>query len=268
MKKFISIVGLIIFVLIFAFNYINKNDINIPFFNQNGNSEIQVSSDNELIDLKWNEDKYPAYYAKLNAKELTQDDQDMINQLKNKKATEAFQYNGLDQLGRSDDAYGIISFDSVKNHSSSVVKRPSFDSDADPSGWPDHNPKIQTGDYRGYLYNRSHSIAWSLGGNMERENLTTGTRAQNVGTRGHEGGMAYLENKLRDAIYSKHNLKVYYKVRPIYNNDELLPRGSEVTAYSISDKGQSFNERVYVFNAQKGVNINYQNGQASGQNLQ
>ena len=103
---------------------------------------------------------------------------------------------------------------------------------------------------------------------MERENLTTGTRAQNVGTRDHSGGMKYLEDKIRNAVYNNKDLQIYYVVKPVYNNDELLPRGSEITAYSINDNGQTFNERVFIFNAQKGVNINYRDGQATGQSIQ
>lgn len=267
MKKGISSIGVVLVLVFLAFNYFNKSDLNIPFLNHN-TSKVEVNSNEELANLKWDESKYPAYYVELNAKNLNQSDQNMIKDLKNRKATDAFKYDGLDQLGRSGNAYGLVTYDSVYNHSSHVVKRPSFNSDADPSGWQEHNPKIQTGNYRGYLYNRSHSIAWSLGGNMERENLTTGTRAQNVGTRDHSGGMKYLEDKIRNAVYDNKDLQVYYVVKPVYNNDELLPRGSEVIAYSINDNGQTFNERVFVFNSQNGVDINYQNGQVTGENVQ
>jgi len=271
MKKIISIIVTILVVAFLVVSHLPKqtfNQLAVPFSHAHNNKKVSVSSDTDLIKLKWNKNDYPAYYAKLNTKDLTNSDNAMIKGLKSKDKKEAFKYDGLDQKGRSGNAYGLVTYESVKHHNSSEMQRPSFDSDADPSGWPDHNPKMQTGDYRGYLYNRSHSIAWSLGGSMNRENLTTGTRAQNVGTRGHEGGMAYLENKVRDTVYSNHSLQVYYKVRPIYKGQESLPRGSEVTAYSISDHGQTLNERVYVFNAQKGVNINYANGQASGQYLQ
>ena len=267
MKKGISGIGVVLVLIFLAFNYINNNNLNIPFLNDNIN-KVEVNSDQELVNLKWDKDKYPAYYAILNTKELTDQDNSIIKDLQSKDKTEAFKYDGLDRLGRSGNAYGLITYDSVYNHSSSVVKRPSFDSDADPSGWPEHNPKIQTGDYRGYLYNRSHSIAWSLGGNMERENLTTGTRAQNVGTRNHSGGMKYLEDKIRNSVYDNKDLQVYYVVKPVYNNDELLPRGSEVIAYSVNDNGQTFNDRVFVFNAQSGVDINYQTGEATGHNIQ
>lgn len=271
MKKMISVIVTILVLAFLVVSHLPKqtfNQLGVPFSHAHNNKKVNVSSDADLLKLKWNENDYPAYYAKLNTKDLTHQDQTIINNLNKKHNINTFKYDGLDQEGRSGNAYGLVTYESVKHHSSSEMQRPSFDSDADPSGWPDHNPKMQTGDYRGYLYNRSHSIAWSLGGSMNRENLTTGTRTQNVGTRGHEGGMAYLENKVRDAVYSNHSLRVYYKVRPIYKEQESLPHGSEVTAYSISDHGQTLNERVYVFNAQKGVNINYVNGQASGKYLQ
>lgn len=46
----------------------------------------------------------------------------------------------------------------------------------------------------------------------------------------------------------------------MYNNDELLPRGSNVKAYSINDNGQTVNLNVWVSNTQKGITINYKDG--------
>ncbi|MCU1820979.1 hypothetical protein N2I11_04420 [Enterococcus faecium] len=51
-----------------------------------------------------------------------------------------------------------------------------------------------------------------------------------------------------------------YKVDPIYKGNELVPRGSHVKAFSVNDNGKTVNLNVYVFNNQKGININYQNG--------
>lgn len=246
---------LIILIIGIAFGFISFNGQDIKDFGQIFKEDtIDVSSDEELINMKFDKEKYPSYYAKLNNNDLSQNDKNKIKKLQNKDATEAFDYDGLDDLGRSGDAYGIISIKSIEHNRKQG--RPSFSSDADPSGWPDKNPKIKTGDYRGYLWNRSHSIAWSLGGSMERENLTTGTRAQNVGTRGHQGGMKYPEEKIMDTVENKH-IKVYYKVQPMYKNDELIPRGSKVTMYSIDDDGASLNESAWIFNAQAGVKITY-----------
>ena len=72
--------------------------------------------------------------------------------------------------------------------------------------------------------------------------------------------MAYAETIVRDAMNKDHNLKVLYKVQPLYKDNELLPRGSHVEAYSIGDSGKSVNINYWVFNAQNGVKINYMDG--------
>ena len=74
-------------------------------------------------------------------------------------------------------------------------------------------------------------IADSLGGDAIVENLTTGTRSQNVGGIDHNGGMAYMENKIRD-YFKHHNGYVYYTVQNEYKDNELIPRYSIVNAKS------------------------------------
>lgn len=247
-------IGIGIAFLTVSHNGLKVNINELKSFVTGDEPTTQVSSDNELIQLKFDKDEYPAYYTSLGDAKLTDDDYDKIKELEQKDAVDAYQYSDLDHLDRSGDAIGIVSKKAIEHNRNQG--RPSFKSDADPSGWPDHNPKVKTGDYKGYLWNRSHSIAWSLGGSMERTNLTTGTRSQNVGTRGHQGGMKYPEEKVMQ-VAEQQNMKVYYKVQPMYKGDELIPRGSKVTMYSIDDDGASLNESVWVFNQQDGVKINY-----------
>ncbi|KXA37811.1 hypothetical protein HMPREF3211_00766, partial [Staphylococcus aureus] len=45
-----------------------------------------------------------------------------------------------------------------------------------------------------------------------------------------------------------------------YKDDELVPRGSHVRAYSINDDGQTININVWIANKQEGVQINYKDG--------
>ena len=92
---------------------------------------------------------------------------------------------------------------------------------------------------------------------METHNLTLGTRAQNVGTNRDRngGGMGYAETQIRNAIHEHPQTKVYYKVTPVYQGSELLPRGSHVRAYSVNDEGQTVNINVWVSNTQKGVKL-------------
>ena len=116
-----------------------------------------------------------------------------------------------------------------------------------------------------WIYNKSHSFGWGLGGDMETHNVTLGTRYQNVGT-DRKGGMAYAETKIKDAVHDNHDLKVYYNVKPLYKGDELVPRGSHVRAYSVNDDGKTINLNVYVFNAQEGFDINYKDGSFENHN--
>jgi DNA-entry nuclease len=77
--------------------------------------------------------------------------------------------------------------------------REDFAPNSDPVGWGENrivSIKLYNGKkYKGYLWNRSHLIADSLGGKAIRKNLITGTRMQNVGANDGTGGMAYTERK-------------------------------------------------------------------------
>ena len=131
-----------------------------------------------------------------------------------------------------------------------------------PTGWPDYNPKkkvINTDGsvYNGYFYNRSHMIADSLGGDAIAENLITGTRSQNVGGIDHNGGMAYMENKIRNYFRDNNNGYVYYTVENKYKNDELIPRYSIVNAKSSDGV---IDECVKVLNTANGYAIDYVTG--------
>ena len=43
-------------------------------------------------------------------------------------------------------------------------------------GQDSNNGKTDLGTYNGWLYNKSHTIGWALGGDMETHNVTLGTR--------------------------------------------------------------------------------------------
>ena len=145
----------------------------------------------------------------------------------------------------------------------SAGTREQFAEGSDPSGWGNNKKvkiKLYTGKYyNGYLYNRSHLIADSLGGKAIRENLITGTRMQNVGANDGLGGMAYTERKVVNYLYKHHDVSVYYSAKPIYKDKELIPR-SVIVDIKSSDK--ELNERVIVYNAAKGFKINYKTGSA------
>lgn len=112
-----------------------------------------------------------------------------------------------------------------------------------------------------WVYNRSHLIADSLGGNPNLENLITGTTGQNVGN--NKGGMQYIEMKvynfMKDQVDGKRPAcPVNYEVTPHYMNaSDKLPRLVEVNAKSCDG---TINERVVTFNDQAGLEINYSTG--------
>lgn len=74
------------------------------------------------------------------------------------------------------------------------------------------------------IWNRSHLIADSLGGRAFRRNLIKGTRMQNVGANDGKGGMAYTERKVVNYLYKHQKASVYYSAKPIYKDNELIPR--------------------------------------------
>ena len=143
-----------------------------------------------------------------------------------------------------------------------------------PTGWPANNPEIainysmtkaNTGQpivYHGYMWNRSHSIADSLAGAQSYtsdNNFTTGTRPQNVGADQH-GGMRAAE-EVAENYWKSHpdsTTTIYYQVTPVYNGNELIPRGSVVDI--ISSDG-TINTEIVVINCAEGWTINYYTGE-------
>lgn len=171
------------------------------------------------------------------------------------KEKSGIHYGGLDKLGRPTWASAKI----TKKIIDREKKEKRQDITVDPAGWPAYNQKIKIINsdgsvYKGYFYNRSHMIADSLGGDAVAENLITGTRSQNVGGTDHNGGMAYLENKIRKYFKDNNKGYVYYTVENFYGKDELLPRYSIVNAKSSDNL---INEQVKVLNTANGYKIDY-----------
>lgn len=167
-------------------------------------------------------------------------------------------YSKLDKYGRTRRVVGNITYGMVKK---SAGWREEFAEGSNPSGWGKNRIvkiKLYNGKYyKGYLWNRSHLIADSLGGRAIRKNLITGTRMQNVGANNGKGGMAYTERKVVNYLYKHHKVSVYYSANPIYKAKEKVPRSVIVDIKSSDNK---LNERVIVYNAAKGFKLNYKTG--------
>lgn len=163
-----------------------------------------------------------------------------------KELTEKEEYSDLDSLGRVGVAFALVSkstMPTTKRGSIGMIK---------PAGW--HTVKYDFVDGK-YLYNRCHLIAHQLTGqNANPKNLMTCTRSMNV------DGMLPFENKVANYIKETNN-HVLYRVKPVFDGDNLVANGAYMEAYSIEDKGKlSFN--VYVYNVQKGVTIDYKTGES------
>lgn len=158
-------------------------------------------------------------------------------------------YSPLDELGRCGPALACLS-------SATMPAEGEIRGDISniyPSGWwqqlISEDPKV-------WLYNRSHLIAWSLAGENDNPlNLITGTSQFNV------DGMLPQEMAVLDYFRTNPNAHVLYRVTPVFNADELVPRGVVMEAWSIEDNG-GLSFCFYVPNVQSGWSINYATGEA------
>lgn len=277
MKKMVS--GLVTVVIVIAgviLYALDNGDVDVKgIVNKATTSSIKnTKEDKELIGNPTNNENYS--YVNDNKTDLTDSDKQLLDS----KGKDKFwaKYDNLDKYGRGGKVAALVTYDSVNANATRNKERPSFASnvhvageykdgkyDASDQTWKgeqSNNKIIQLSNYRGYVYNKSHSLAWSLGGDMETHNLTLGTRSQNVGSNrdSNGGGMGYPETQVRNAIYSHHDAKVFYQVTPVYKDKELVPRGSHVRAYSVNDNGQTVNINVWIANTEKGLKINYNDG--------
>lgn len=168
-------------------------------------------------------------------------------------------YGGLDALGRTLAVKACVTKAMVDE---GTARERGDISDIRPSGWPEDNEEvtIEMPDgraYHGWLFNRSHLLAKSLGGKDEAENLVTGTRTQNVGANDGKGGIAACETMVRDWLAQNPEGHVWYDATPQYEGDELVPRA--VTVDLRSSDG-TLDGRYVTYNAAKGYEIDYSDG--------
>ncbi|UQS84057.1 DNA/RNA non-specific endonuclease [Bombilactobacillus thymidiniphilus] len=282
----------ILLVLVIAILFGNSNTSIKDFLAHLGNNQPteQIANSEQLTNLVFDIQKYPQNYVILNnnqpqfstqTKNKIQQIKSNLNQYINESDDQQdTQYHGFDHLGRTQQVSSFVRYKDVVKHSSSVMKRPAFPESTKVSGeyldgifdnaanqWQgqqSNNQIVQLANYHGYLYNKSHLLAWSLGGSMSSENVILGTRAQNVGTnqQNNPGGMAYTETKVRDFLRQHQDDTVFYQATPYYKGNELVARGVQVQVQSIKNPS-ALHLNVWTFNTQSGVTINYQNGQAN-----
>lgn len=196
----------------------------------------------------WNITDYPDYYLVAGKADFTN---------VSIPTTPSVINSQLDQYGRAGQAVALIN---------KQMRDAGSDRDRDMpdeiAGWPSPNPKVTIDlgngrQYRGYLFNRSHLIAKSLGGEDSVENMVTGTRTQNVGKNQPAGGMAYTETEARDWLDQNPSGTITYAATPVYEGSELLPRYVTV---DIKTSDGTIDQHVIVWNTANGFDIDYQNG--------
>jgi len=155
----------------------------------------------------------------------------------------------FDKYGRPIGATVIVSSDTVTDTERDDI------SNIYPPGWDQekYDESIVDG---GYVYNRCHLIAHSLGGPDIAENLITGTRYFNI------EGMWQFEETVLYYVRDTGN-PVLYRVTPVYESNELIPRGVLMEAYSMDDNGSGLSFCVYCHNVQPYINIDYNTGATS-----
>lgn len=184
----------------------------------------------------------------------------VIGKSKFKTLPKKTKYYKLDEFGRPVGAETVITIKSFPK-----TNRKERPIDIAPVGWGKNfkvTVKHKDGStYKGYFWNRSHIIADSFGGEVRIENLTTGTRAQNVGGRDNKGGMAYGETKVRNYLKANRDGKVYYKVKVHYKeNSDII---SDYSIVDIKSEDNVINERIVVYNEMEGFTIDRKNGIAT-----
>lgn len=167
--------------------------------------------------------------------------------------TESFEtYSELDSLGRVGVAYANIGYDLLPTEERGSIGM------FKPTGFINAKYEILIDDDNtaGYIYNRCHELAYSLGGDNSELNLMTGTRAFNLAMETYE--MAVLS-------YIKQNTDahVLYRSTPIFTDENLVANALLLEAYSVEDGGEGICFNVLIWNVQNGISIDYATGQTS-----
>ena len=227
MKKS-SIAYLFLGILLFLFTMVDNPSFSYVLENNNSNYDF-----NEIL----NYDKTSNYIIlNNNVPTFTPDEMSTISFEK---------YSELDYLGRCGEAFANVSIDTMPTEERKSIGQ------IKPTGF--HTIKYDIVD-KGYLYNRCHLIAFQLTGeNANKKNLITCTRQMNSEV------MVEFENKVAKYIKETNN-HVLYRVRPYFENDNLLATGVQIEAKSVEDNGEGISFNVFIYNIQDGIEIDYKTG--------
>ncbi|WP_239257022.1 DNA/RNA non-specific endonuclease [Listeria ilorinensis] len=231
-KKLISTIIVAAVIAITGGSYIEFEQGGFDFLHdsQQAKSSTTNKTKNELANLTYEGDQIVEVNG--NRTTFTEDE---LNGTQKPYQT----FSDLDQYNRVGEANAVLNQSMMPTEERESLY-------INPTGFK--NKKISSG----WLYNRCHLIGFQLTGeNNNIKNLMTGTQSFNTPC------MLEYENQVAD--YLKQTGKnVRYRVTPIFKEDELVARGAQLQAKSLSDDTLEFN--VYIFNVQEGVTINYKDG--------
>lgn len=158
--------------------------------------------------------------------------------------SEAFhEYWPLDELGRCTGAYACVGPETLPTQKRGDI------SSVKPTGWNTNRYSDIDGEI---LFNRCHLIGYMLTGQDANErNLITGSRYMNV-----EGMLPFEESVVMYVEGTGHH--VLYRVRPIFEGDNLVCDGVLMEARSVEDPLVQF--CAFCYNVQPGFVIDYATG--------
>lgn len=157
-------------------------------------------------------------------------------------------YGNLDSLGRCTGAFALVGRETQPKSKRGNI------SDIKPSGWKQNLDVYAVG--LDHLYERSHLIAHKLTAEDANErNLVTGTTYLNQGS-------MYEFETIVDNYIDRTGGHVLMRVTPIFEGNELVPRGVQMEACSLEDGGRGVSFNVFCYNVQPGVGIDYATGQS------
>ena len=73
--------------------------------------------------------------------------------------------------------------------------------------------------------------------------------------------MTIFETEVREYIKKTKN-HVLYRVTPYFEGKNLVASGVQMEAYSVEDNGTGIKFNIYIYNVQKGIDINYATGES------
>lgn len=157
------------------------------------------------------------------------------------------EFSEFDDLGRVGPAWGLLDYSMMPEPGSR-----DFDLDYDPTGWVQNRYPSDIVS-SGWLYERSHLIAWSLASvASEPKALMTGTAMFN------DPGMTQFEEMVADHMRDYRDHDVLYRVTPDFYQDNLVAYGATMEADCL-DCDLEF--CAYIANINPGVIIDYATGE-------